>query len=166
MDLKLLSVRADAIPRSLLKAHQYRLLSEPSHAESICRDVLRADPGNQQALDILALSITDQFKGQHDLQERFDEALSVQARLTDPYRRAYLKGLILERQAMALFIHNGTSSGAVTYGGLLRAMEAYEQAMDLRPPDDDNAVLRWNTCVRMLRRYPELKNGKVCVTDK
>jgi hypothetical protein len=37
------------------------LLNEPAEAESICHDVLRIDPENQQALIVLLLTLTDQF---------------------------------------------------------------------------------------------------------
>ncbi|HUG91831.1 MAG TPA: hypothetical protein VML55_13420, partial [Planctomycetaceae bacterium] len=50
-----------AIPRALERAERYRLLNEPLEAESICRDVLDIDPGNQQALISLVLALTDQF---------------------------------------------------------------------------------------------------------
>ena len=44
-----------AVPAALEKALRYRLLNEPAEAESICRDVLLADPGNQEALVTLVL---------------------------------------------------------------------------------------------------------------
>ena len=40
----------EAIPKALERAERYRLLNEPVEAESICRDVLHVEPGNQQAL--------------------------------------------------------------------------------------------------------------------
>ena len=156
MGFELRSVREASIPQSLRKAHQYRLLDEPMHAESICRDVLRADADNQQALDILVMALTDQFKSSEGLAQLFDEAMEVRTRLTDPYRRAYLEGLIHERRAMAILRQNGVASGSLAYEGLMNAMHSYERAMQLSPPDDDNAILRWNTCVRILRRYPSL----------
>jgi hypothetical protein len=33
---------------------------------------------------------------------------------------------------------------------LLDAMRHYEQAEELRPPGNDDALLRWNTCARMM----------------
>jgi hypothetical protein len=39
----------EAIPAALEKAYRYRLLNEPLEAESICRDILEADPENQEA---------------------------------------------------------------------------------------------------------------------
>ena len=58
-ELKRLS--ADAIPAALEKALRYRLLNDPAEAESICHDVLRIDPENQQALVNLLLALTDRF---------------------------------------------------------------------------------------------------------
>ena len=52
---------ADAIPAALEKALRYRLLNDPAEAESICHDVLRIDPENQQALVNLLLALTDRF---------------------------------------------------------------------------------------------------------
>ena len=51
----------EAIPRALEKAERYRLLNEPGEAESICLDILGVDPGNQPALVILLLALTDRF---------------------------------------------------------------------------------------------------------
>ena len=52
----------DAVPAALEKAHLYRLLNEPSDAESICRDVLAVDPENQEALVTLTLALSDQLE--------------------------------------------------------------------------------------------------------
>ena len=49
------------IPAAIQKAGRYRLLGEPTAAESICLDVLAVEPENQQAVVILLLAITDQF---------------------------------------------------------------------------------------------------------
>ena len=47
-DLKPISV--ESIPEALAKVERYRLLSEPSLAESICLDILTVAPDHQQAL--------------------------------------------------------------------------------------------------------------------
>ena len=62
MDLKLKSLSKEAIPAALDKARQYRLLNEPVEAESICLDILEAEPDNQQALIVMLLALTDQFR--------------------------------------------------------------------------------------------------------
>ena len=50
-----------AIPAALAKAERYRLLNEPEQSQSICEDVLRADPANVQAMVTLILALTDEF---------------------------------------------------------------------------------------------------------
>jgi hypothetical protein len=35
-------------------------------------------------------------------------------------------------------------------------MAWYEKAESQRPPGNDEAILRWNTCARLLQRHPEL----------
>ena len=47
MELKRLG--SEAIPGALAKAERYRLLNEPEQAESICLDILAADPKNREA---------------------------------------------------------------------------------------------------------------------
>ena len=51
----------DCLPAALQKAERYRLINDPTSAESICLDVLTVDPENRQALMTLLLAITDQF---------------------------------------------------------------------------------------------------------
>ena len=52
-----------AVPAALEKAVRYRLLNEPEQAESICHDVLRVEPDNQNALTTLILALTDRLSG-------------------------------------------------------------------------------------------------------
>ncbi len=59
---ELKSLSKDAIPAALEKAERYRWLNEPAEAESICLDVLKADPENQGAIVTLLLALTDRFE--------------------------------------------------------------------------------------------------------
>jgi hypothetical protein len=63
METKLKTISKDGIDEANRKAERYRFLNQPHEAESICRDVLAADPENQLALRNLGLAITDQFTG-------------------------------------------------------------------------------------------------------
>ena len=54
-------LHSDAVQAALARAERYRLLNEPSEAESICLDILAVDPDNQPARIMLLLSLTDQF---------------------------------------------------------------------------------------------------------
>lgn len=144
-DLKPIS--RDAIPLALEKVERYRLLNEPAEAESICRDVLRADPGNARALVMLLLTLTDQFGSGRG----FNEARGIVGRLEGEYERAYYAGVVFERQGKALLRGSTAGSEVGTHGWLQEAMRAYERAEALRPAGNDDAILRWNACARILR---------------
>src|SRR5207247_6227909 len=87
----------DANPASLERAMRYRLLNEPAESESICLDVLRTDPCNQQALVVLVLAVTDRFSKTYAVGD--SQAQEIVARLKDDYERAYYSGIICERRA-------------------------------------------------------------------
>ena len=148
-DLKRIS--PEAVPLALEKAERYRLLNEPDLAESICLDVLEIDPENQQALVMLLLALTDQFSTRRA--DCFNAAQAVVPRLKGEYERLYYSGIIWERHGFARANEGGPRSGPVAYGWVRRAMEYYEQAEPLRPRGNDDALLRWNTCVRLCQHY-------------
>ena len=97
-DLKPLST--GAIPAALAKAERYRLLNESEMAESICEDILAADPGNRQAIVTMILAVTDQFRGE-GLAAHTGRARALVPRLSDEYERLYYGGIICERAARA-----------------------------------------------------------------
>ena len=137
----------EALPRALEKAERYRLLSEPQEAESICEDVLAADPNNQRAIVMLTLALTDQSDTDD---ARVNDARDWARRLTDAYERIYYEGLTWEREGRALLKRRHGSEFA--YDFFRAAMDCYEQASAISPPNDDDAILRWNTCVRTIQR--------------
>ena len=146
---KLMPVSPEAVPGALSKAERYRFLNEPWQAESICRDVLAVDPANQAALILLVLSLTDQFEQGVTAKE----ALHIVERLPNEYHRAYYSGIIQEREAIALFRRRPEyRSRRAAYALFQNAMEWYRKAQAIRAPDNDEAVLRWNACVRFLER--------------
>jgi tetratricopeptide (TPR) repeat protein len=137
------------VDAALQKADKYRELNQPAEAESICRDVLAVDADNQGALRILGLALTDQFDASGT---RVLEAQQIFGRLRDPYARAFYIGLSWERRAKAQL-----STGLPSYA--LRplfeeALTRYAEAEALRPPGNDDAILRWNSCVRALQGLP------------
>jgi hypothetical protein len=145
------SISRDAVPLALQKAERYRLLNEPAQAESICRDVLAVDPENQDALVMLLLALTDQFSlGSPDC---FVEAQAVVPKLHEEYLRFYYNGIIWERRAQACAIEGRPGSAKVAYAWVCQAMEFYERAERLRPPANDDPILRWNSCLRLCQRY-------------
>jgi hypothetical protein len=153
-ELKPLDPRA--VPKALEKAERYRLLNEPDEAESICMDILAVEPDNQQALTALLLSLTDQFRtGRVDC---FPLAWALLPRLEGEYERCYFAGITCERRGNARLEKGGLGSGAYAYDWLRKAMDWYEKAEALRPPGNDDAVLRWNSCARTIMKH-ELKPG-------
>jgi hypothetical protein len=150
-DLKPIS--PEAIPVALSKVERYRLLNEPWQAESICRDILRIEPENEMASVMLLLSLTDQFgKGVTAAQAR-----EVLVQVKDGYERAYYAGIISERWAEALIRKGSPGVGIIAYETLREAMGHYERAEALRPEGNDDALLRWNTCARILMRNSDLR---------
>jgi hypothetical protein len=151
-DLKPLS--NDAIPKALERADRYRLLNEPAEAESICLDILDADPENQRALVTLILALTDQF-GQHRFAVGNNRPEDLLPRLRDPYERAYYAGVVCERRAKSVF--SGQMGRSAAYDWFHQAMEWYQKAEALRPPGNDDALLRWNTCARIFTHNHDLE---------
>jgi hypothetical protein len=146
-------ISRDAIPRSLERAERYRVLNEPAEAESICLDVLNVDPGNQEALVTLLLAITDQFEaGASPTQAR-----ELLPRLESEYERAYYDGLISERRAKARLKLDRPGAGFAAYEWFTEAMARYEAAEHIKPAGNDDAMLRWNTCARIMMRNPRIQ---------
>ena len=150
MIFELKTLSPEAVPRALAKAERYRLLNEPGEAESICLDALRVDPENQEGLVTLLLALTDQFGD--DLPSVVGEAWTLVERLRDDYDRAYYSGIIWERRAKAQLRRGVPGFGPRAYEWLREAMTWYERAEAIRPPGNDDALLRWNTCARLIMR--------------
>jgi hypothetical protein len=143
----------EGIPAALAKAERYRLLNEPEQAESICLDILAADPENQQALVAMVLALTEQFTR---AAERVSDAQALLPRLHREFDREYFAGIICERRARALLHLQNPGSGFIAYDWFRGAMSHYEKAQSMTRPGNDDAVLRWNTCARFLNSNPHL----------
>ena len=138
----------EAIPRALERAERYRLLNEPRVAESICRDILRTQPENQQALITLILAVTDQFaRGPSSFAK---VALDLIPQLKQEYDRGYYTGIIYERQGKAKLNQGGPGSGFEAYDLLRTAMDWFEKAEAMHSAGNEDAILRWNTCARII----------------
>ncbi|MEO8193575.1 MAG: hypothetical protein ABI681_06970 [Gemmatimonadales bacterium] len=141
-------ISREAIPRAIQKAERYRLLNQSWAAESICLDILEVDPDNQQVLVMLVLALTDLQSGV--AASGVKRAKEYLGRITDEYQRAYYTGVVSERRGQALLSQGGMGSGGMAYESLQEAMRWYEKAEQIRPPGNDDAILRWNTCARVL----------------
>ena len=143
-------ISRESIPAAIEKAERYRLIDEPGLAESICLDVLEADPQNPKAIIILLLAITDQFRNSSS--GDVNRARQLLPRLQSDYEKTYYGGIICERQGMAILNRMPGSQFAV-FEWLTDAMDFFEKAQAIRPPGNDDAILRWNTCARLIMRH-------------
>ena len=148
MSFELKPLSKDAIPAALEKAMRYRLLNEPAEAESICHDILAVDPDHQQALVVMLLAMTDRFgKGYAVSATQVQEVLH---RLIDEYDRLYYTGIVCERKGKFQLGQGSPGSGFSAYELFREAMGWYEKAEKIRPPGNDDALLRWNACARII----------------
>jgi len=150
MEFTLKTLSPEAVSRAIAKAERYRLLNEPAEAESICLDALVIEPDNHDALVNLLLALTEQFED--DLPGAVTEAIEVVNRMSDPYEHAYYSGIVWERRAKAQLHRGGLGLGPQVYGSLREAMTWYERAEAIRPAGNDDPLLRWNTCARLIMR--------------
>ncbi len=157
--LELRRIRPESVERALEKADRYRLLNEAEEAESICLDVLDVEPDNVHALRTLLLSLTDQLAKVPSAGKRARECA---ARLPTEYERVYYAGLVCEREAIAQLEKGMAASFA--YDAFVDAIELYDQANELSPPSNDDALLRRNSCVRTIERHglaPRLRDSEL-----
>ena len=152
MERQLKTISKNGIAEALAKVQHYRYLNQAEEAESICRDVLAVDPENQMALRQLGLALTDQFKG--TLADGVREAQTYFEKLSSPYERSYYLGILYERRAKAqLRAGHLAHSLAASFE---HAMHCFEEAEKIRPAGNDDALLRWNRCLRLMQGLPEL----------
>jgi hypothetical protein len=149
--LTLKKISQAALPAALAKAERYRLLNEPEQAESICRDVLAIEPANQTALVTLLLALTDQFHAGSTTAVKGAE--TVLAALEGEYQKVYYAGIVRERWGLALL--KAGDPGRQARAWLDDAMRHYEAA-EARAVGagvgNDDAILRWNSCARIIVR--------------
>lgn len=149
MELNLHDIHAESIDLALDRARQYRSLLEPEIAESICLDILNIEPENQLALVVYILALTDQISisGSQSPFQAIDSAIS---KLTSEYKQLYYTGIVLERRAR--FMLSQPMSRSFAYDYFIKALECYQLAEQIRPAHNDEAILRWNSCVRSIQR--------------
>lgn len=145
-ELKKLS--KEGIPHALEKAKHYRLLNEPVAAESICRDILRVEPENQEAIITIILAMSDRVAEGYTVgASLITEYVS---KLTGEYDRAYYSGIVFERRGKAALLRDVPGADSTAYEFLRIAMDYFEEAGKLGTPDHDDVTLRWNGCARII----------------
>ena len=148
---ELKKISREGVSVALEKAERYRLLNEPRLAESICLDILEVDPQNNKAIVTMLLAITDEFSSSPPAD--VNEAKKLLSSLPSEYDRYYYGGIICERKGKSLFGRNIPDVVFIAYEWMIDAMELYEKAEAVRPAGNDDALLRWNTCARLITRF-------------
>jgi hypothetical protein len=143
-------ISLDSVAGALAKAERYRLLGEPTEAESICRDILEIAPANREARISLILALTDEFPKDD---KAFSRAVEEAAGLESVYDRAYYSGIAWERRAKAFHEAGRLGSSGHVYDWIVKALGLFEEAERQRPAGNDDPILRWNACVRFLQRH-------------
>ncbi len=144
--LKILS--KEAVPSALERAKHYRLLNEPGAAESICLDILQIEPDNQDALITLVLAMSDRFGSDYAVGDmRVQDYLS---KIEGEYQHAYYTGIIYERRAKAMLKNGAIGSESTAYELFRQAMNWFERAEAVRPARNEDVILRWNGCARVI----------------
>lgn len=159
MERQLKKISKNGMAEAVSKVQHYRYLNQAEEAESICRDILAVDPEHQVAMRLLGLCITDQFTGQ--LTDRYKEAESCFEQLTSSYERLYYLGILYERRAKAQ-LRTGQLAQSLQ-ASFEQAMDCFEKAEKIRPQGNDDAVLRWNRCLRLLQGLPDLAGERETV---
>jgi tetratricopeptide (TPR) repeat protein len=147
MEYEVKRISTAGIAEAIAKAELYRSLNEPEEAESICRDILAIEPQHQLALRLLGLALTDQFTGQGS--DHYRETGEIFQQLKDPYERLYYSGITHERRAKAQL--NAGQLPRSLFALFEQALHSFAEAEKIRPAGNDDAILRWNRCVRLLQ---------------
>src|SRR5204862_5782933 len=127
---ELKGLHKEAIPAALEKATRYRLLNEPAEAESICLDVLKADPENQEAIITLLLALTDRFTKGYGVSDT--QIKQLLGRIHSDYERAYYSGILAERRAKTKLTQNTPGCRFQAYDLCREAMNWFEKADSMR----------------------------------
>lgn len=147
---QLKTLSKEAVPAALERAKHYRLLNEPGAAESICLDILEVDPANQEALITLVLAMSDRFGRDYAVGDmRIQDFLS---KIQGDYQQAYYTGIVYERRAKATLRNGAIGSESTAYEFFRSAMNWFEKAEAVRPAGNDDVILRWNGCARIIMR--------------
>ena len=151
-DLKPIS--HDSVAGALAKAERYRLLNEPNEAESICRDILEIEPGNQAGpgQSHPGADRPDSAR-RHAFADALATVVAPATRPTTAPTTPASRGSAGPRRA--------TAAAATAPSARLR-MDRQGPASYSRQPSrsaprgNDDALLRWNACVRFLNHHREL----------
>ncbi|HMS39298.1 MAG TPA: hypothetical protein PKE69_03670 [Pyrinomonadaceae bacterium] len=145
---ELKTLHKEAIPAALERAKHYRLLNEPGAAQSICLDILQVDADNQDAIITIVLAMSDRFGKDYAIGD--SQIKDYLTQISDDYERAYYTGIVYERRAKASLNKKMPGSENAAYDFFVQAMDWFAKAEAVRPAGNDDVILRWNGCARII----------------
>jgi hypothetical protein len=74
------------------------------------------------------------------------------SQIQDNYERTYYTGIIYERRAKTALSRGTPGSESTAYDLFRQAMDWFEKAEAIRPDGNDDVILRWNGCARIIMR--------------
>lgn len=154
--IELKELKPESVSTALEKAKHYRLLNEPEESESICLDILAAVPDQQEAMIILLLALTDKF-ARGELNPAYDQAMDILNDLDDTHCKSYYRGIIFERRGKHYLKRGGPGAETIAHGWLVKAMDEYGETISECTSEAQKAVLRWNSCARVINGNPKIK---------
>ena len=102
--------------------------------------------------------MTDRFAKGYGVSET--EARELLGRITGEYERFYYSGIIAERRAKVKLTQNTPGCRFHAFDLFQEAMNWFEKAEKIRPAGHDDALLRWNTCARIIERNKLVQSVK------
>ena len=153
--LEIKQISKEAIPAAFERAERYRLMNEPGDAESICYDILNVNPDNKQALILLLLVLSEQFEA--GLGQFYRKVVEILPKIQGKYQRWFYEGIVYQRRAKYHLKKQGTGSGWLAYDWFQKAMQCFEKAIEIRPAGNDDAIMRWNACARVINSNKDIR---------
>ena len=152
MEFELKKLSPEAVPRALAKAERYRLLNEPARGgEHLPRCAAGPSPTTRTALTTLLLAHHRSVRQRFVVARRAGVG-QVSRLLQDPVRARLLLRHVSRAAGEGAASAGRARLRAPAYRWLREAMTWYEKAEGIRPPGNDDAMLRWNACARLIMR--------------
>ena len=83
--------------------------------------------------------------------------------LSDPYERLYYTGIVYERRAKAQLRAGQPANSLLPL--FEQALRFFAEAETIRPEGNDDAILRWNRCARLLQTITYLSEQESAPFD-
>ena len=114
------------------------------------RSVAISWPSNRSiSLHCVYLGSPLQISSPDAASDRYRETEEIFRQLQDPYERLYYTGILHERRAKAQLNAGQLPHSLVALFD--QALHSFAEAERIRPSGNDDAILRWNRCVRLLQ---------------